>query len=359
MNGLVGAARPAPRRGRACPEPLATALELAARVEAFTRFRWATAEAERGGLTASAALRRGRRLDPWAQLWLHEGFAYGWAGRMLKGGRPTARLAALLRSAPEELRLPLHTGVGMTLAKRFLDRERFPGPGSGGPRPMAGSGLDRRSVARVLRRMRRAVAEVSVGGMERAAFEPLGFVARTVCPWVLPGLGRELARGGSPAASAALWHGAGRGLYFVPQSLRPGVAAGVFHRAVREALGDDGRCASLAGAAWALTLVNLRTPGVVTAALEREVGRCTPAERDAALSGGASAATLWWRIHGRDRRLEALLETAPALRDPFADCRQRLRRGGEAELVWRPGLAPATPGLADSPAPYDASRGAA
>lgn len=324
------ARRRTPRPGRACPEPLASTLELAARVEAFTRFRLATAEAERGGLTASAVLRRGRRMAPWARLWLQEGFAYGWAGRLLKGERPTARLAELLRSAPDELRLPLHTGVGMALAQRYLHSR---------PSPRPGAGPGRRWAAAVLRSMRQAVAEVSLGGMERAAFEPLGFVARTVCPWVLPELGRELTRDGSPAATAALWHGAGRGLYFVPQSLRPGVAAGVFHRAVREALGDDGRCASLAGAAWALTLVNLRSPGVVAAALEREVARCTPAERAAAASGAASAAALWWRVHGRDRRLEALLETVPVLRAPFADCRRRLRRGGEVELVWRPDLA--------------------
>ena len=313
------------RRGsavRAAPEPLATALELESRLRAFARFRRAAEAAGRDPRPADRVLRPWLAAPPWPRLWLVEGGAYGWCGSRLAAGVPLARFAALLRGAPEGLRLPLHTGFGMASAHVLL----------------AGDGEDGVVVAA----MEEAAARVAAPGLELAVFESLGFVARTTQPRRLPQLDQAVERRLSPRHALALWHGAGRGLYFVPQSLRPGVAEGVFRRAGDEPPRRSAKEASLAGAGWALMLVNALRPQVVASALARQRRR-PAAEVEAILHGAAGAALLWQASGGSTAGLRGLLDAVPGLRAIWEERRRAPLGEGGGLLPGRPAVAAFAP----------------
>ena len=289
-----GVARQTVLLGRLLPSRSSAvkARELGNQLEVFETFHGAESIVGlRRDLPVAAHLRRLRRLPVFTALWVAEGLAYS--------------------RSPDELDLealqagiPLHTGMGMRLAREALrDLER---------------GDDRR-----LGRLPEEARKRSRPGYGRLTFEPLGFVARTLHPGRTSDIDRRLERS-APELRAWLWHGVGRGLYFSPTG-DPLVQA-------RSAAPDEvGRRNATAGAAWALTLVNLRHPEVVAAFL---AGLDHRAETEhAVVNGITSAALLWLDGHGLDPTLTAFLDPPAPDRawtswvtDPFERARERYRR---------------------------------
>lgn len=276
--------------------------ELGNKLDAF---RWF--QEGRTGAPAAAG-----RVDPFVQLWLTEGAGYRRAEAAPEGARP--RPVEAPGGRPGEL-LPLHTGLGLSLASRAL-------AGVPAARPEAlGSALDR---------FLAAARAVATPGWEGAVAEALGLVVRTLHPHRLHAVDGELARRGGPLREL-FWHGVGRGIYFAPTQTMP--ARGPARRGLEKALAEPpdglGRSGAVAGLAWALTLVNLRSPEVVAGFLARHAGAGAP---DGALEHGVCAALLVWTAAvGRGPALEAFLEHAP-------------RSGVEAE-AWHRVVAPAARAL--------------
>jgi len=289
--------------------------ELANKLEAFVDFHQAaTLLGPVAGFEPplDEPLRRAVALGAHRSLWTIEGLGYARAESAWRAGRsPGPVLPPGIAERWPRAVVPLHTGAALSFAERLL------GTAGGG----SADGLA----------LWLAGWEESAGADWRGiGAEALGLVARNLEPRLVPRLSDQLSVF-DPLLAEHLWHGVGRGLYFAPAHAVPHTHGGrrAFAKARREPPGEEERRNATAGLAFALTLVNLRHPEVVAAALEGEAG--TPGIS----SGVASALVLWSEMVGRDSHLTGFLSFRPS------------RPGLDA--VWRDVvLAPATAAL-DAP----------
>jgi len=294
--------------------------------------------------------------DPWDALWLREGLGFRWSEAAWDAGRsPRATL-------PEAgWRLPLHTGMGLSLALRVLAPLALHGAGPGvgpGVGSEAGAGGWGGAPADAVDRFLELCHKGSDDGCAGASFEALGLVARVLHPGRVAALDRAVRQVGAPWRES-FWHGLGRGLYLTPVGSlpRPAPAAHALERARREAPDPVARRNAVSGVGWALTLVNVRHPHVVAAALDDsmvDAGRASgPAADGDALVDGVARATVVWAdslgarsaeseeategAGGVDEVLEAFLESpeAPPGRGEAAPDGAERRRE-----LWRNRVAP-------------------
>lgn len=300
--------------------------ELENKLHAFEWFSFAGA---RLGLDAAAPSRlagpvaRADALpDAYTGLWAMEGLGYAGAraagaddlplpGRATAAGSGAAgdRLAGL----PVRAAVPLSTGAALAAAERLL------------------AAAEQGVVRRWLDRCR---DEAGPGFPELAA-EALGLLARTLHPWLLPRLD-ELLAAADPALADYLWHGAGRGLYFAPMHLLPwsGGCRRAFAKARSEPPHEAGRRNATAGLAWALTLVNVRSPEVAEACL---AGCGEEADVERAVADGVSSALLVWRQWaGADPLLDRFLAHRPAAPGRALRWRRRVIEPCRAALAASP-----------------------
>lgn len=267
--------------------------ELGNKATAFRDFQYAHQVL---GLVKDSDMKLGRAVEKareqglYRYLWLMEGLGYIRAEAAWRSdGRPSGLLAdRVLATVPERSWLPLHTGMGLALARREL--------------PKLGSGRSAGERGDALRRFRELCDENSHPTLRPAVFEALGLVVRNLDPAAssdidgcLEGDEREL-----------FWHGTGRGLYFVASHSYPGALARAFAKARDEAPDALARKNAVAGLAWAFTLVNFRHPGVVSAFVEHETPGWSAADEEALSHGVSSAATLWLAAAGGDLEEPAL-----------------------------------------------------
>lgn len=249
-------------------------LELRNKVRAFACFRL--------GAGAAAGAATGAPLDPYRGLWAEEGAGFAHAEPTPAGSAEFGSSAGMLGTS-----LPLHTGYGLRLASRLVLDPR--------ERPSV-------VVGRFIQGVRRAVT----GRYRPAVLEGLGFAVRTLRPERLADYGRAVA-GAGPGTDELFWHGVGRGLYFSPTQLYTSSGTGwpAFGAALSEAPDELARRNTVAGLAWALTLVNVRHPEVVERRLRVLEGRAWAAPW---VAHGVAAALALWRIAtGDDGTLEAFL----------------------------------------------------
>jgi hypothetical protein len=269
----------------------ASLLEFQNKVHALEWFAYVDS---RAGLDGRASL------ADWLQLvqalnlddraWAAEGLGYHAARRAWLGGELQGRLQAEL---PQWSLIVLHTGMGMFLAERILEQVVSNG-----------------QLLEALGRFCSLCLANSKPGYEGCAVEQLGLVARTLHPRKIPEIDRILHEN-SPDLREYLWHGVGRALYFSPANFLPWGNSG--RRAIdmaQDEAGDEGaRKNAVAGASWAFTLVNLRTPEVMERFL-KEHGANLLAE-PAFVDGVRSALTIWRELQPEDPALPKLLTVAP------------------------------------------------
>lgn len=233
-------------------------------------------------------------------VWVTEGLACLFADRWSAGDPTSARRA--LGRLPAAARIPAHAGVGLSIAWRRLEELRRE------PAPAA--------TRRCLERCVREAEEQSLEGFVETVVESLGFAARLLFPSqisrIVPHL--EDVDGRLPSC---FWHGLGRALYFTPVSFLP--RADSAWRAIRRARSEvpDPRAGdrALEGFAWPFLMVNVRTPEVVAAVLERhgELVESAPFRR-----GLETAIGVWQRSTARSEDLIELRCFEPRSRDPQA-----------------------------------------
>lgn len=299
-------------------------------------FEWFSCAGPRLGLDAAApaplarpAARADTLPDAYTGLWAMEGLGY--AGARAAAG---AVAADKLRSRERLAARRIGSAAGDSAVA---------GTGPGGDRF---DGLPARAVVPLSTGAALAAAELLLAEVDQGAkgewgavpelvAEALGLVARTLDPWRLPRLD-ELLGAADPALADYLWHGAGRGLYFAPMHLLPwsGGCRRAFAKARSEPPHAAGRRNATAGLAWALTLVNVRSPEVAEACLagcSEEVGA------EEAVANGASSALLVWRQWaGADRLLDRFLAHRPAAAGRALRWRRRVVEPCRAALAASP-----------------------
>jgi len=273
--------------------------QLANKLEAFELFQFADAALglpETNDVPLDERLSRAEPFDSYRRLWLVEGLGYAHAEKC-RDAADGLLVGEHTDTIPRACLMPLHTGMGLSLARLTLTR--------GGP-PRTTEAC-RAAVEQFLTLCRRHGRP----GYREAALEALGLIARNLAPQSLNLIDRELARiDGSLVAM--FWHGAGRGLFFAPTRMLPGTCS-LWHsigETRRDAPHRAGRENALAGLVWASTMVNMRHPRLLRTFVEQHGDQLDPAERGAFAHGVSSAVSLWYDVNGRDRRLVELLGAA-------------------------------------------------
>ena len=291
--------------------------ELRNKLEAFETFQYADVILDCQGLSTDqlvGQIENAEGSGPYLKLWLTEGLGFALTEAVWEREEPRELLRQqALTSLPADSLIPLHTGMGLSLARRVVPDLVEQSPAG---------------IRQALARFEALCRSNARDGFALASYEALGLIARQLAPESMSVIDRELAREDETSRYRdAFWHGAGRGLYFVASQAWPGSSERAVHR-IREEM-PDGRpqLNALAGLAWALALVNFRQPEVVEAFVAAD-GFSEPEHR-AMSQGIASAALLWRDAVGEESHYRAF-EAWPGqtwqsrVADPIA----------EAEKVW-------------------------
>ncbi len=237
--------------------------------------------AARGDRDLASLVAKTYRRDPRHTAFLLERLCYDYVRGLRRSARaglaegiPRHLLdgSAAARALPEQSLILLHAGLGMALTEiLLLPLTR------GSPAPAIAAALDT-FAAQVEANARPEFAAV--------AFESLGLIVRRFIPRLHAPV-EECLRARDERLAAYYWHGAGRGIYFLPGLFHPfpGTGRRGLEICRREPLEPRHRLDALAGFCFASTMINLRHPELV-ARLLPYVG---PGEVEALASGVAGA----------------------------------------------------------------------
>ena len=254
-------------------------------------------------LSLTVLLAQADALGPYRAVWAREGLGRYYAETCwTHKGTPQHLLTADQVSAVSAHSLvPLHTGMGLSLADRLLATVRSP--------------CSEATLNLVLQQFIALCQCNSRAGYTRAVIEALGLVTRLRCPELVPMVDRQLAAI-DPDLVGYFWHGLGRGLYFLPLNALP--CASSSWRAVEMAQGEAphalGRLNALAGLVWAVTLVNIRHPEILEAFLQQHAHALSA--NDACANGVSSALMIWYDMQGDDPYLQAFCRYQPDAAEP-------------------------------------------
>jgi hypothetical protein len=246
----------------------------------------------------TALVQRADALEPFLAVWAMEGLGWYYAETYGKYKGPPQHLLTTdqVPPLPAWSLIPLHTGMGLSLADRLLATLKPQSPDV--------------EIDTALRQFIALCKHNSREGYTGAALEALGLVTRLRYPQLVRGVDRRLSAT-APDVVGYFWHGVGRGLYFLPLNALP--CSSSTWRAVEmareEAPHTLGQLNALGGLAWALTLVNIRHPAILETFLKHHGGVLAANE---AFSTGVSASLMMWGDMGRgDPYLRAFLQHQP------------------------------------------------
>jgi hypothetical protein len=207
-----------------------------------------------------AWVRKAYQGDSFQTPWVIEGIGQKYTEDALAQGK---RINQLFQESVNDLPvgawMMLHAGMGLALARAAL--ARLPS------RPSA------EAVRATLQEFFALCRTSSLPGYAGAALESLGLVTRFSYGSLVPMVDRELRRVDLDVLSY-FWHGVGRAIYFLPINFVPSSrpCRRDFEMAKIEPPHEVGYLNAIAGLMWAITLVNLRQPWIIEAALETNQG---------------------------------------------------------------------------------------
>ena len=247
-------------------------------------------------------------------LWAVEGLGHWYADSFYeRKDQPQALLTGSHADGlPAKSLTMLHAGIGMSFAKRNLDKLKATSPA-----------LEIRKAAEEIVRL---CKDSSQEGYTGAAIESLGLAARFLHGTAMvKALDEQLSQINRDLAGY-LWHGTGRAIYFSPPNFIPGWSTP--WRAVamcrREPPHDLGRRNAVAGFAWAVTLVNMRFPIIMETLLKYHGEEFL--QDDAFANGVMSSVIMRYDISPDDPTIQAFQQYRPA--DPkLAELWDRLVKG--------------------------------
>jgi hypothetical protein len=279
-------------------------LEFRNKLQAFTLFEYAD------GLLPPLAHRslkemveRAAALEPFRSVWAMEGVGHYYAESVWARNETPSHLLTGedARTLPGRSLIPLHAGMGLSLANRVLATIK----------PDSSASEMRQALLWFF-----ALCDSNAkGGYAGTVYESLGLVARNLYPQMVTGIDRQLAEANEEMA-AYFWHGVGRAIYFAPTNFAPCIISG--QRAMAAAWQEPphalARRNALAGLAWAITLVNIRQPQILEMFLRRAVHQGFD---DDAFANGVSCAMIVWRDAAPDDPgLHAFCRHLPPASDP-------------------------------------------
>jgi hypothetical protein len=251
----------------------------------------------------TALVEQAEGLGPYLAVWAMEGLGRYYAETCWEhAGTPRHFLTTdQLRASSAQSLIPLHTGLGLSLASRLLATLRPQSPES--------------DIDTVLQQFIVLCQQNAIAGYEGAALEALGLVTRLCYPQMVCMVDKRLSVL-APDILGYFWHGVGRGLYFLPLNALP--CSSSTWRAVKMTQGEAphtlGRLNALGGLAWAITLVNIRHPAILEAYMQR-YGDVLSAN-NAFSSGVSTALMIWYDIASADPYLRDFLQYQPDAVNP-------------------------------------------
>jgi hypothetical protein len=256
-------------------------VELRNKLEAFSLFEHVDMELSLLAFTdqsLAALARQAEVLGPYFSVWATEGIGHYYADSHLSSDKPVRSLLQATQDnrLPTAALVPLHAGIGLTLAESVLAK------------------IDGKTYDQVNSQIRDFVnlcrSTVHPEYLE-IIYEALGLATRNLYPHLLSTMQTCLSDL-SEELPEYFWHGVGRALYFSPSTLFSRDASGKgFDMCMTEPPNDLARRNAIAGFAWALTLVNMRQPKIITAFLRRHGS--TMVEHEAFVNGVRSALIIW------------------------------------------------------------------
>ena len=252
-------------------------------------------------------------METFPRLWAVEGLGNYFGDKAIAlaestGVEPKGLLTDPAMALPPWTLTMLHAGIGMSFAKAVLkDLSLTSSP---------------EVVQAAIKRFVALCRNSSQPGYAGAAIESLGLATRTLYQNLVPLIDRQLLAV-APEIRGYFWHGAGRAMYFSPMYMLPSfnapwrMVAALDHEAPDEVARRD----AFAGISWALTVVNMRNPIVMTAFLRHH--RALAAGNDAFHNGVTSSLMMRWDTTRDDPYIDPFIHYDPP--------------GGDAELVaaWR------------------------
>jgi len=254
-----------------------------------------------GEVRLSELIGKADALESYRAVWAMEGLGYYLAARFCEHGTPRSLLSGERGEAvPERALAPLHSGMGLAIADRFLKTIS----------PESQESAIRKVIDQFLMVCRDNSKTDYIGG----AYESLGLVTRNLYPQMIPKLDQELGKIDKDLVGY-FWHGVGRGIYFAPTNVLPdGNSSGrALKMAYQEPPHELGRRNALAGLAWAVTLVNIRHPEILERFLRRYVNQI--GDREAFVNGVSSSVIIWRDSTVDDPSLKAFRKYQPASSD--------------------------------------------
>ncbi|HEV8239397.1 MAG TPA: hypothetical protein VGS57_08530 [Thermoanaerobaculia bacterium] len=252
------------------------------------------------------------QIDPYATLWAVEGLGQLYAvAALAQEPQPRGLLGPQVSSTlPAKSLLMLHAGIGLGFAQQRLTeatRRRTPGAAE---------------LEAVLADVVELCVTNSLPGYVGPAFESIGLVAISFFPDLVPQIDAALRAVGSQAVPY-YWHGVGRGVYFLPINLVPGSGEQVFATAIRLAPDEEARLNSVAGAAWAVTLVAQRNPRIMCELYLGTIGETLA--RDGGFSNGVASSNI----------MRTDLTPGSGLVENFLDYQPPAQDGPEVARLWK------------------------
>jgi len=246
----------------------------------------------------AALVQQAEALGPYRAVWALEGLGRYYAETYWEHhGTPWHLFATdAVCAVPVRSLMPLHTGLGLSLADRLLAALTPHSPEA--------------DIDTILRQFIALCQHNAREGYLGAVLEALGLVVRLRYAPMVHIVDRRLSVI-APEIVSYFWHGVGRGLYFLPDNALPcGSSA---WRAVEmtqtEAPHACARLNALGGLAWAITLVNIRHPAILETWL-MHYGDVLSAN-EAFATGVSAALLIWYDIARDDPYLMAFLEHRP------------------------------------------------
>jgi hypothetical protein len=304
--------------------------EIRNKLEAFSLFEHVDLELNFAGAadhTLPDLVHRAHLLGPYFSVWATEGVGHYYARLHLSRGNHVNTIWQNAHPCdfPVASLVPLHAGIGLALAEQLL--------------------ADIHSLSS--NEFQKQVADFV--GLCQNTFQPeyleiiyeaLGLVVRNLYPHLTPRMHLRLVRLNKELPEY-FWHGVGRALYFTPSSFLPGNSSPLkaFEMCMKEPPNEACRRNTVAGFAWALTLVNIRQPHILAEFLAHH-GK-NRQEQEAITNGVCSALIIWNRScsnsHDLKRTSQYQCDGRKAMLSVWTKCVDEACRNALAYCRAKPG----------------------
>lgn len=243
-------------------------------------------------------LKWAEKLDSFNRVWATEGIGFLFAERQLALDKSQHGLlrGISIKGVSVNCLVALHAGMGLSLAGRLLNE-------------MNTEKSLKEKMAILTSRIVAFEENLQEGYLE-IVIETLGLAARNLYPHLLMQLDEAL-RQISESYPDYFWHGVGRALYFAPTGFIPtyDMRWDSILATQTEPPYESARLNALTGWIWALTLVNIRQPEILSACLKHHANLFTLG--NAITNGISSAMVIWQESTGGDPSIESFLSYTP------------------------------------------------